>query len=56
MVLTTADLTLPALRAAYASGSLTPTSLCDQLLPAIAASKAVFISKPTEEDVRERCK
>lgn len=52
----TADLTLPALRAAYASGSLTPTEVCRQLLPAIAASTAVFIARPTDEELLERCK
>lgn len=56
MPLTTADLTLPALRAAYAAGSLTPTALAQQLLPAVAASQSVFISRPTEEEVLERCR
>lgn len=56
MPLTTEDLTLPALRAAYAAGSLTPTRLCRELLPAIAASRAVFIARPTEEEMMERCR
>lgn len=56
MPLTTEDLTLPALRAAYAAGSLTPTAVATQLLPFIAASPAVFIAKPTEKDVLERCR
>jgi hypothetical protein len=56
MPLTTADLTLQALRAAYAAGALTPTSLCQQLLPALAASRSVFITKAWEEDIYERCR
>ncbi|KAL4458329.1 hypothetical protein ABPG75_013194 [Micractinium tetrahymenae] len=56
MPLTTRDLTLAALRAAYAAGSLTPTEVCRQLLPAIAASRAVFIARPKDEEVLERCR
>jgi allophanate hydrolase len=56
MPLTTADLTLPALRSAYAAGALTPTALCQELLPALAASRSVFITKAREEDIYERCR
>ncbi|KAL4418868.1 hypothetical protein ABPG77_002624 [Micractinium sp. CCAP 211/92] len=56
MPLSTRDLTLQALRAAYAAGSLTPTEVCRQLLPAIASSQAVFIARPKDEDVLERCR
>lgn len=56
MPLTTEDLTLPALRAAYAAGRLTPTAVARELLPAIAAARAVFIARPTEEQVLERCR
>ena len=56
MPLTTADLTLPALRSAYAAGALTPTALCQELLPALAASRSVFINKALEEDIYERCR
>ena len=55
MTLTTEDLTLPALRARYAGGG-TPTALCRELLPALAASRAVFISRPSDEEVLERCR
>ena len=56
MPVTTEDLTLPALRAAYAAGRLTPTALARELLPAIAASRAVFISRPSDEEVLQRCR
>ncbi len=56
MPLSTRDLTLQGLRAAYAAGSLTPTEVCRQLLPAIASSQAVFIARPKDEDVLERCR
>jgi hypothetical protein len=56
MPLTTEDLTLPALRAAYAAGTLTPTALCQQLLPSIAASRDIYITKPKEDEVYERCR
>ena len=49
-------LTIPALRAAYGAGELTPTALCQELLPKIAASHAVFISKPRPDEVYARCK
>lgn len=55
MPLTTEELTLPALRARYAGGG-TPTALCRELLPALAASRAVFISRPSDEEVLERCR
>lgn len=55
MPLTTRELTLPALRAAYAAGSLTPTEVCRQLLPAIAVSRAIFIARPIDDAVLERC-
>lgn len=56
MPLTTKELTLPALRAAYAAGNLSPTEVCCQLLPAVAASQAVFIARPKDEEVLERCR
>jgi hypothetical protein len=56
MPLTTADLTLPVLRAAYAAGTLTPTAVCRELLPAAAAATGVFISRPADEEVLERCR
>lgn len=56
MPLTTRELTLPALRAAYAAGSLTPTEVCRQLLPAIAVSRAIFIARPIDDAVLERCR
>lgn len=52
---TTESLTLPALRAAY-GGGLTPTALCAELLPAIAANRGVFIARPSDEEVLERCR
>lgn len=55
-MVTTEDLTLPALKAAYSSGKLTPTNLCTQLVTKIATSQAVFITKPRLPDVLERCK
>ena len=55
MPLTTEDLALPALRARYAAGG-TPTALCRELLPALAASHGVFISRPSDEEVLERCR
>ncbi len=55
MPLTTQDLALPALRARYAAGG-TPTALCRELLPALAASHGVFISRPCDEEVLERCR
>ncbi|PSC69624.1 allophanate hydrolase [Micractinium conductrix] len=56
MPLTTEQLTLPALRAAYAAAALTPMEVVRQLLPAIQASRSVFISRPTEEQLLERCR
>ena len=55
-MVSTEALTLSSLKAAYTEGKLTPTQLCEQLLPAIAASHAVFITKPRPADVMERCK
>lgn len=55
MPLTSEDLALPALRARYAAGG-TPTALCRELLPALAASHGVFISRPSDEEVLERCR
>lgn len=55
MPLTTEDLTLPALRGRYAAGG-TPTALCGELLPALGASRAIFISRPSDEEVLERCR
>lgn len=55
-MVTTEELTLPNLRAAYASGKLTPTKLCQDLMATITASHAVFITKPRPADVAERCK
>lgn len=55
MPLTTEDLALPALRARYAAGG-TPTALCRELLPALAASRGVFVSKPGDDEVLERCR
>ncbi|KAL4858302.1 Allophanate hydrolase [Chlorella vulgaris] len=56
MPLTTADLALSALRGAYASGATTPSAVCRELLPATAASQGVFISRPSEDEVLERCR
>ena len=56
IMVSTEALTLSSLKAAYTEGKLTPTQLCEQLLPAIAASHAVFITKPRPADVMERCK
>ncbi len=50
------ELTLPVLREAYASGKLTPTSLCTRLVERIAKSHAVFITKPRLAEVLDRCK
>ncbi|PRW20653.1 allophanate hydrolase [Chlorella sorokiniana] len=55
MPLTTEDLALPALRTRYAAGG-TPTALCRELLPALAAAHGVFISRPCDEEVLERCR
>jgi len=55
-MVTTEDLTLSAVRAAYADGKLSPTKLCEELLPKITSSHAVFITKPRPPDVLERCK
>jgi hypothetical protein len=55
-MLTTEDLTLTALRAAYASGKLTPSALCGELVAKVLASHAVFITKPRPAEVAERCK
>jgi hypothetical protein len=55
-MVTTDDLTLDAVKAAYASGKLTPTALCEQLLPRVVGSHAVFITKPRPAEVLERCK
>lgn len=55
-MITTADLTLGALKAAYSSGKLTPTALCTELVQKILASHAVFITKPRLTEVLERCK
>ena len=55
MPLTTEDLALPALRARYAAGG-TPSALCHELLPALAASRGVFVSMPGDDEVLERCR
>jgi allophanate hydrolase len=55
-MVTTDDLTLSALKTTYAAGKLTPTALCETLLAKIAASHAIFISKPRPAEVMERCK
>jgi allophanate hydrolase len=56
MELTTADLTLPSLREAYAAGGATPTSVATRLVARIQASHAVFITKPRLGEVLERCR
>ena len=56
MAITTDQLTLVSLRAAYAAGTLTPTALCERLLPAVAASRGVFIAPATEAEVYARCR
>ncbi|GAB4814951.1 hypothetical protein N2152v2_001997 [Parachlorella kessleri] len=49
-----AKLTLDALKGAYQQGT-TPTDVAQQLFPKVAASKHVFLGKPTLEDVVKRC-
>jgi hypothetical protein len=52
----TEELTLSAIKEAYASGKLTPAALCKQLVEKISASHAVFITKPRMAEVMERCR
>ncbi len=53
--MTTADLTLEALKVAYSSGTKTPTQVCHDCMLKVVASHAVFVSKPKMQDVLERC-
>lgn len=55
-MVSTEELTLSAVKEAYASGKLTPTALCQRLVEKISASHAVFITKPRMAEVMERCK
>jgi hypothetical protein len=52
----TASVTLAALRASYGERKTTPTAVARELYAKIEASESVFNSKPTLEDVLERCK
>jgi hypothetical protein len=50
------DLSIDALKSSYAAGTFTPSSLVTTLHPAIEESGCTFISKPTLDQVLERCK
>jgi allophanate hydrolase len=54
--MSTEELTLSAIKEAYASGKVTPTALCQRLVEKIAASHAIMITKPRIAEVLERCK
>lgn len=55
-MISTQDLVLSGLKAAYQNGDHTPTTICEVLTGAIDATYGIFISRPSSQQIQERCK